>query len=301
MERKVTGKAKPRGAPGQGGYLAKTPNEKSAPVDRAAGSDAPLPREALESEFQDFDVEYLVQQLNEKVDLADELRLIIGDCDVKLTDQLHDKAKSATSLDFALFYRYFFAKYVSNLQAKNAESELLKSYACIFPFRVNARLPIRDVAVGVLLDDQFVGEIREFAALHCGDCDVKRMIDLLLTNVDHHRRQRIKGEVVEPLTRLKRVTDTGLNAKKWRKDPRPDFLTKFVNSRHRLNEEGVLWLQRFQTLYNKLAEIHGKESLPERTAAYFRYLPEINLCELLLLLDEDFFRLHHDRWVFAIN
>lgn len=175
---------------------------------------------------------------------------------------------------------------------------LMEKYASIFPFKTNRDLPTCHQPVTELFDNNFLKKIREFVQYHFCDSDTNDTIDfeylknLFLANIDHFKREHFRNSPsYEQLTRI-----IGLGSNNWRKNlAAPEFLSEYLKDFIRLSEDGIEWYKYIQTKFNEVCKSYNKEFLllPEKSDSYFRYLPEINCCELLLLLESDFYRLNH--------
>lgn len=119
--------------------------------------------------------------------------------------------------------------------------------------------------------------------------DFEHLKNLFLTNIDHFKTEHFRSS--PSWLDLSRVSAVGSS---WRDKFSPEctlsqypYLKKFI----RLNTAGVKLYKFFQTKFNAICKVYQKESLqlPEKSESYFKYLPEINCCELLLLLETDFY------------
>lgn len=241
----------------------------------------------------DYDPDYLKEVIkrNEKVK-AQFLKIVGGEPTTISEKQVHEKSNLRANGDLGILYRYFFTKYVSIRLKEDAKSDVLDEHASIFPFQTK---PTLDVIEMPKLDDKFCDEIKEFAEKHFGDCDIDGLKNLFWANVKDFQETHFPNPpAADKLARLIEVGSPSNSGDTKETFPECDYLKNFI----RLNRGGTLWYQQFQTKYNAACKANEKDlTLPKKLGFYFRFLPDINCCELLLLLKTNFYETDREKYV----
>lgn len=129
------------------------------------------------------------------------------------------------------------------------------------------------------------------------DLDFDYLINLFLANIDDFKNEHFRNSLcVRQLIRI-----IGIGSKAGTEDPAPEYLSDYLNAFIHLNEAGIEWYQYFQTKFNEVYNLFNKKYLPKKSKSYFKYLPEINCCELLLLLETDFYLNHRTKYSYIFE
>lgn len=79
------------------------------------------------------------------------------------------------------------------------------------------------------------------------------------------------------------------------------YMCDYLSHVYRLNEAGVDWYMNLQTACNEVNVMYNKNLIPTKGKAYFKYLPEVNCCELLLLLEHRFYLDENERYAYLFK
>lgn len=239
----------------------------------------------------DYDPDYLEHVIKMDRGLKNEFFKIIGGQPKTIPSlEMHEKAAVEPNGDLGIFYRYFSTKYVSIRLMEDAKSGMLDNHASIFPFQTNRSLPVCDMPE---LDIKFSSAIKEFVEKHFSqNVDIKNLKNLFWTNVSNFKNNHFPN--APSLDQLARIIEIGSSWRNRQPPPECDYLKNFI----RLNDDGIKWYRNFQSKFNEACKVYEKDLiLPEKGDSYFKYLPEINCCELLLLLETRFYESNSEKYV----
>lgn len=244
----------------------------------------------------DYDPDYLKEVIkNNPKEKTQFLKIIGGEPKSISERRVHEKANVRANGDLGIFHRYFFSKYVSIRLKEDIKNDTLNNYASIFPFQTK-NADLLDVSDMPTLDDKFFAEIKEFGGKHFGnDCDIDSLKNLFWANIKDFKENNFSDPPA--MDRLARLIEVGSpSASGENREPFPDC--DYLKNSIRLNRSGTFWYQNFQTKFNAACKAYEKDLiLPEKLGFFFRYLPEINCCELLLLLETNFYEINRETYV----